>query len=90
MKRMRWLTSLMIGFASLTGLSATLPAPWFGTWEASPAGLPVGAKLGAHTLPPRTTAPFAACGSFRSQRGGWWQPPSGFAAGVRYVGTIET
>jgi lysophospholipase L1-like esterase len=31
------------------------PPFWFGTWEASPAGLPLGAKLGAQTLPSRAT-----------------------------------
>ena len=68
-----WLT-LIMGLATLTGFSVAAFArdssAWIGTWQASPAGLPSTAKLGALTLPSRSTVKGTVRYRLRISRGG--------------------
>jgi len=71
---MRYFLSWVMGLTILTGFSAAAFARdasgWIGTWQASPAGLPPTAKLGALTLPPRSTVKGTVRYRLRISRGG--------------------
>jgi hypothetical protein len=71
---MRCLLPWTVRLAILIGLAAPALARdfpvWVGTWQTSPAGLPPTAKLGAQTLPPRTTVKGTVRYRLRISQGG--------------------